>query len=104
MLAFFQNLYLPDFSDRKEPTASPLLAPELASLPPALIIAAGKDLMKTDSSRYAERLKLAGVQVIYKEFENADHGFTHNGPIQAAHEAFQLISTTLIKSFDYGKK
>ena len=96
----FTTAYLPNVAQRSDPLASPVLAHDVAGLPPALIITAEYDLLKTDSERYAQRLQEGGVAVDYHLFEGVDHGFTHVGPKRQALAAWQLIARSLKKAFD----
>jgi acetyl esterase len=91
---FFESLPL-------NPLASPLLAKDLAGLPPALVIAAENDVLCNEDQTYAMRLKEAGVNVQYKFYEGCDHGFTHTGPREAAQDAWMLMATFLRNNFQY---
>lgn len=73
----FNDLHVPDQKDRQNPLMSPLLADEadLAQLPPAYILIAGKDPLRHEAERYVERLGAAGVRVSVDRFEQSDHGF-----------------------------
>ena len=73
--------------------ASPLLARDVQSLPPALIITAGFDPLHDEGLAYAERLRTAGVNVKYHCFEDQVHGFlTLGGVIPAARSAASYIA------------
>jgi acetyl esterase len=67
--------YLGDGQDILDPRASPLLAQNHASLPPALIITAGFDPLQDEAIAYAEKLKIAGVAVEHWHLEGMIHGF-----------------------------
>jgi acetyl esterase len=73
----FNDLHVPNPKDRFNPLMSPVLAADkdLARLPPALIIIAGLDPLRHEASRYADRLRAAGVRVVVNRFEKSDHGF-----------------------------
>ena len=70
-----RRVYFPEPSTRAEPYASPLLAPDLGGLPPAIVMTAERDTLRPDGLRYVERLRAAGVEVVHDETPGADHYF-----------------------------
>lgn len=68
------RLYLGD-GDPRQPLVSPVLSPDLANLPPALILTAEGDPLRDDGLRYAQRLRSAGVPVEQENYADAPHGF-----------------------------
>lgn len=77
----FRAMYLPDQSDWTHPDASPLLADDLAGLPPAIIQVAGYDPLRDEGVAYAARLREAGVPVQLVEYPTMIHGFLRMGRI-----------------------
>jgi len=67
--------YLPNPQDRFLPYASPLLAPDLAGLPPAAIVTAEFDVLRDEGQAYAEALQRAGVPVRYECVPGVVHSF-----------------------------
>jgi acetyl esterase len=51
------------------------LAPDLADLPPALIVTAAVDPLHDDGADYARRLEEVGVPVRHTDHARAVHGF-----------------------------
>jgi acetyl esterase len=83
-------------SDAKDPRASPLLSPDLSGLPPALIVAAGCDVLRDEGKAYADKLAQAGVPVEYRCFENTIHAFaSFSGAIPSGTEAMSLVASRL---------
>jgi len=66
--------YLADPAHARDPLASPLLAADLSGLPPAHIMTAEYDVLRTEGERYAERLAAAGVPVTHRRYAGALHG------------------------------
>lgn len=64
-MKWFWNAYLPDTNERKNYTASPLLASleQLKGLPPALIITNEYDVLRDEGESYAHKLIEAGIDV-----------------------------------------
>jgi len=96
---FFNDCYFNTPEDARNPLVSPLLAGDLAGLPPALVIAAEYDPLRNDGERYARRLAAAGVDATYRLFAGCSHAFTHFGPAAAADEAWNLIAAKLREAF-----
>lgn len=78
-----RRVYFPDVERRREPYASPLLAPDLTGLPPALVLTAGRDTLRPDGVAYAQRLRGAGVDVWHHDTPGVDHYFLTEDPVRA---------------------
>ena len=76
-LEWFKSNLLQDESLEKDPYVSPLFAPNLKGLPPAIVITAGFDLVRDEAKAYADRLSEDGVETQYKEFMTEGHGFMY---------------------------
>lgn len=61
--------------DRSDPRASPLLAPSLAELAPALVVIAGFDPLRDEGVAWADALEAAGVPVERHLYPGQYHGF-----------------------------
>ena len=84
--------YYPDPARVREPWASPLLAADVAGLPPALVITAQFDPLRDEGEAYAERLRAAGVPVTLRRFDGAIHGFLGSPATQRASEELVVES------------
>lgn len=80
-IEWFWGHYLANAEDGRHPYASPMNAPSLEGLPPAMIITAGCDPLRDQGEAYAVRLRDAGVPVVLKRYDGAIHGFFHMGAI-----------------------
>lgn len=78
-----RRVYFPSVASRSEPYASPLLAPSLAGLPPAVVMVGERDALRPDGDAYAERLREAGVEVRYDLTPGVDHYFLTEDPVRA---------------------
>ncbi len=74
-LARFWNWYAPDPAQRVDPLAVPLRAPSFAGFPPTLVQSAEYDPARSDSERFAERLRADGVDVKLTCYRAQVHGF-----------------------------
>jgi acetyl esterase len=68
-------MYVPEKKDWSSPYVSPLLAPDLSLLPPALVVTAGCDPLRDDGEAYAKRLADAGVPAKCVCYEDMIHAF-----------------------------
>jgi acetyl esterase len=96
MMQWFRGHYLSSEAEAADPRVSPLLATDLANLPPAFLCTAGFDPLRDEGKAYAEKLHAAGVPVIYRNFESLIHGFVgFTGTIAAAARAMDEIAFAL---------
>ena len=83
-------------ADPDDPYLSPLRAPSLAGLPPALILCAEHDPLTSEGRAYTEALVAAGVPVRFVEYARMPHGFVSfpglsRAAPQAAAEAARFL-------------
>ena len=89
-----------DHSQRVDPKASPLLAPDLSDLPPALVITGEFDPLRDQGKAYAEALDAAGTEARHMTYPGQIHtSFTSVGVIPTADEARREIATALRQYF-----
>jgi acetyl esterase len=92
-VAFFVKQYLPVDADPSEPRLSPGRVQNLSGLAPALIYAAGFDMLLDQGEAYADRLREAGVRTSYARFDSLPHGFVaFPAAAPAAEAALQTIA------------
>jgi acetyl esterase len=95
-MRWYWRQYLGDGADGANPYASPLRAPDLSQLPPALVITAGYDPLRDEGEAYGRRLQEAGVDTKVSRYETMFHGFFGFGPLldaalPANEEAFAAL-------------
>jgi len=74
-IMWYGEQYLRSDADKADLRASPLRAPSLAGQPPALIVTAGFDPLRDEGRAYGDRLREAGVDVVYREYPGQIHAF-----------------------------
>lgn len=75
-MPFYTRCYLPDHTRRSDPYASPGQEPDLAGLPPTVILTAGFDPLRDEALAYADSLADSGVKVSRLHYPDMIHGFT----------------------------
>ncbi len=71
----FDDCYLPDLAQRSDPLASPVLATDLAGMPPGLIVTADADTLRDEAEVYGQALRQAGVEIATLRAIGQLHGF-----------------------------
>ena len=74
-MEWFLGQYAGGDADRDNPLFSPLRAPNLELLPPAIVVTAGFDPLRDDGRLYAAALRKSGVPVRHLEYDTLTHGF-----------------------------
>ena len=95
-IAYYRGNYVPDVAQWSDWRVSPLLAPDLSRLPPALVLTAGFDPLRDEGRQYADALSAAGSRAQYVCFERQIHGFITMGRvIDEANTAVALCAAGL---------
>jgi acetyl esterase len=95
-MRWFTAHYLRKKEEAADWRVSPLRAPSLAGLPPALVVTAGFDPLRDEGEAYAVRLREAGVRVDYACYGGMLHGFVPMGRmIDTATRGVSLTAASL---------
>jgi acetyl esterase len=84
--------------DVADPRVSPLLADDLAGLPPALVVTAGFDVLRDEGEAYAERMRDAGVTVDTRRMPSLIHGFCNFAPLGGGSAAAMAEITSALRA------
>jgi acetyl esterase len=74
-ILWYMEQYLRNDADKSDLRASPLRAPSLKGQPPAMVVTAGFDPLRDEGRAYGDRLREAGVEVVYREYPGQIHAF-----------------------------
>jgi acetyl esterase len=74
-ILWYMEQYLKSDADKSDLRVSPLRAPSLEGQPPAMIVTAGFDPLRDEGRAYGDRLREAGVDVVYREYPGQIHAF-----------------------------
>ena len=95
MMEYFFDHYV-DESDRSDPRLAVLRTPDLAGLPPALVVTAEFDPLRDEGAAYVEALAAAGTEARQLPLRGQIHtSVTSVGVIRSADEARAEIASTL---------
>jgi acetyl esterase len=93
-MAWYWDQYIPVAADRAHPHASPLRA-DLSGLPPAVVLTAGFDPLRSEGDRYAEALAAKGVPVTHRRYSGTIHGFMTMPVLSLAGEARRQVAADI---------
>jgi acetyl esterase len=92
-ILWFRRHYLGGRFDLADPRVSPLLAPDLSGLPPAIVITAGFDPLRDEGEDYVTALRAAGSQADLHRVPDLIHGFINMGSVSpASHRALMRVA------------
>jgi len=98
-MQWFVDCYTTGHVDPTDWHVSPLRAPDLGGVAPAVIITAEYDPLRDEGAAYADRLREAGVAVEYRCFEGMIHSFFGLQAFDAARDAMDFVATELRRAF-----
>jgi acetyl esterase/lipase len=102
MMQWFFQKYLRSPADGKNPMID-LVHADLQGLPPATVITDEIDPLRSEGKELADKLKSAGVQVDYQNYDGVTHEFFGMGPVvDEAKQAEQQAATGLKQGFSMG--
>jgi acetyl esterase len=76
-MKWFEDHYIPEGIDGKDPRASMMRAEDVSGLPPAYVATAGFDPLRDEAETYAERMCEAGAPVVLQRYSSLIHGFAN---------------------------
>lgn len=101
-MLWYRQHYLPQQVDWSHREASPLLASDevFASLPPAVIIVAELDVLRSDGENYARKLKDNGVDADLFVIQGMPHPFIGmDGVLESGRRGITIMCDSLVKAF-----
>ena len=99
-MVWFQGHYLRSPEDAQDWRASPIKAPSLNGVAPAIIVTAECDVLHDDGEGYAEALRRAGVAVEYREYPGMIHAFFGMVPaVDDAMNAQRAVAAAFSRAF-----
>jgi acetyl esterase len=100
MMEWFARHYLDDMSQMRDPRIALVQQQNLANLPPATVILAEIDPLRSEGRQYGEALQKAGVPTVVEQYNGVTHEFFGMGAVlDKAREAQQLVGQRLRAAF-----
>lgn len=97
MMRWYEDQYAQDEETRTHPYAFPAYSKNLSGVAPAVVAIAEYDTLADDGKLFAEYLKRDGIEVIYREFKGAIHGFNALAGVAPAYaeEAQHFLASSI---------
>ena len=99
-MRWFWRQYIGDETREADQFAAPGRATDLSGLPPATVITAGYDPLRDEGAKFAKRLADAGVDVEYRDYPGAFHGFAGMFNLESARQSFAFIQERLAAALE----
>ena len=104
-MQWFFGHYLKSEADGANPRVSILRATDFKGLPPATIITAQIDPLRSEGEMLARKLQDAGVKVHHQNFDSVAHEFFGMGAVvDKAKQAVQVAGSQLKAAFDQSRE
>ena len=101
-MLWYRRHYIPDTTDWSDREASPLLASDdvFRSLPPAVIIVAELDVLRSDGEDYVRKLRANGVPADLFVMDGMPHPFVAmDAVLEAGKRGITIMCDGLVKAF-----
>jgi acetyl esterase len=99
-MRWFFSCYAGDGEARADWRVSPLRAPDLRGVAPAVVVTGEFDPLRDEGRAYAKALAQAGVPVVSHEYEGMIHGFFGlSTAFDASRDALQRVGAELRRAF-----
>jgi acetyl esterase len=100
---YWVEQYLRTDADGEHPDASPLRAPDLAGVAPALLLSCGLDSLVEQADLYAQRLTAAGVRAEHTIYPGLIHGaYRMPAVLPGAQKMLDDSASALVKALGRG--
>lgn len=99
-IRWFYDHYLASDAHARNEYLFPILADDLAGLPPATVITAGFDPLVDEGTDYATRLDADGVPTHHKHFDGMIHAFMSLRQLDRAADALAFTAAGLRETFE----
>jgi len=104
-MQWYWEQFLDDPTRAGEPDCSPLRAPDLSGLAPALVLTAEHDPLRDEGEAYAQALMRAGVPTTLVRYDGLIHGFLRMpAVIGRAGEALTLVAGSVADALAPGRQ
>ncbi|GAA1730115.1 alpha/beta hydrolase [Aeromicrobium alkaliterrae] len=97
LIDLVRRTYFRDADRRLEPFASPVLAEDLATQPPAFVVTGSRDRLRAEAVQYVDQLRAAGVPVVHHDLPGQDHYFL-DGSTEHARRVMDLMAAAVVEA------